>query len=601
MTRGSGQALNATYVVGAICLASCVLRIVLTARVQGPWIFPDELGYEQVAANIARGRLGLYGNTGLTYSPLYPLTLAPLYAIGLSAAHAHDGIKVVNAVLMSLALVPVYGIARFMLPRRPAFLVVGLAAIAPLMYYTALGMSENLAYPLFLLAVWLLLRTLAAPSRLNDTLLLGAIVLTCAVRIQLVSLLPGALTALLLVALARTRAGREPLVRSVKSLVREHAVLVAGGVVLALVAAVPALTGSGTFSVAGRYSNIPSNSNSALIHTVKLFVYHAAGLVFVAGVIPFIGALAASLVWLRRGGSDPAAAFAATGLGLTFWLLAETAFASNAFERLGDAPRIHERYLFYLVPLFLTALVVAVRSARVRSSRLAYVVAIAVALLGVLAIPFRTVINGTIVADSFSFEIFARNGALHAVSHATVLGLGIVAVLGGLVFVFRTNLVAVAVVLALVFVFFSYGEHVRIDAAADGQRLVLGATRDWIDRTDPASSVAMVVGPVVKNPVAEWQTDYYNLSIRRLYYACRATLSPDFGEQKVSVGADGVFRSGGQPLETDYAVVPANRGVKGRVLRRDSTAHLELVKTADGTLRLQAGRWRCPTRPNVSR
>ncbi len=583
---------------GAVLL-SLGVRIALSARVQGPWIYPDELGYEQVAVNLARGRLALYGKTGLTYSPLYPLTLAPLYAVGLSASHAHEGIKILNSAFMSLALVPVYGIARFMLPRGPAFLVVGLAAIAPLMYFTTLGMSESLAYPLFLVTVWLLLRTLTAPSRLNDGLLLAGIVSTCAVRIQLVALVPAALTALLVLAWDQARSERQPAGRLLNNLARRHVVLVVGGLALGLLAAVPTLTGSNSISVAGRYSNVPGNSSPAIVHTAKLFVYHAAGLVFVAGVIPFVGTLAVALVWLRRRGSARTGAFAATAIGLTFWLLVETAFAVNAFERLGDAPRIHERYLFYLLPLFLTAFVVALWNRGARPSRTAYALAISVALVGVLVIPFQTVINRTIVADSFSFEIFARNGTLQPLPHATTLGLGIVAVLGAITLVLRTNLISVAVVLAFVFVFLSYGEAVRVDAAADGQRRVLGATRDWVDRAHPATSVAMVVGPAVKNALADWQTDYYNLSIRRLYYTCLASLSPDFGERKVSVDADGVFRSGGRELETGYAVVPANLGVEGRVVARNTTARLVLVKTDGGTIRLRAnGRWRCQARTN---
>jgi hypothetical protein len=583
---------------GAVAL-SFVVRVLLTAHLQGPWIFPDELGYEQVAANLARGHLALYGNHGLSYSPFYPLLLAPLYASGLSASDAHEGIKAINAALMSLALLPAYGIARFMLPRGLSLVVVGLAAVAPLMYLTSLGMSENLAYPLFLLATWLLLRTLGAPSRTNDALLLGAIVLACAARIQLVALVPGALTALLVVVAARARERRRPFRACLVELIREHTVFVGGCIVLVLVVLAPALTGSGTFSAAGRYSDVPGKVSPSPVHAAKLLVYHTAGLVFVAGVIPFIGALAAALVWLRRGAGERAAAFAGVGIGLTAWLLIETAYAVNVFESEGDAPRIHERYLFYLMPLFLTALVVAVRDDRVRRSRLAFALATTVGVLAVLAIPFQTDINGTIVADSFSFEIFARNGTLQAVSHATVLGVCIVAILGGLLFALRGRLPAVVMVTALFFVFMSYGEAVRVKAAADGQRLVLGPARDWVDRADPAGAVAMVVGPQAKNPVAEWQTDYHNLSIRRLFYTCKATLSRDFGERRVSVGADGVVRSGGQPLETAFAVVPVGRGVEGRVLGRDPVARLELVAT-DGTLRVgrgDRGRWRCPRRP----
>ena len=109
-------------------------------------------------------------------------------------------------------------------------------------------------------------------------------------------------------------------------------------------------------------------------------------------------------------GRERAATFAAVAIGLTAWLLIETAYAVNVFESKGDAPRIHERYLFYLLPLFLTALVVAVRDERIRSSRLAFLLATVAGVVAVLAIPFQTDINGTIVADSFSFEIFARNG-----------------------------------------------------------------------------------------------------------------------------------------------------------------------------------------------
>src|SRR4029079_5130863 len=98
-------------------------------------------------------------------------------------------------------LLPAYGIARHLLPRRPAYLVAVLVAVAPLMYYTALGMSENLAFPLVLVAVWLLLRPRDRPSPVNDLCFLVAVVAAAATRIQLVTLLPTGVTALALVGL----------------------------------------------------------------------------------------------------------------------------------------------------------------------------------------------------------------------------------------------------------------------------------------------------------------------------------------------------------------------------------------------------------------
>ena len=225
--------------------------------------------------------------------------------------------------------------------------------------------------------------------------------------------------------------------------------------------------------------------------------------------------------------------------------------------------------------------------------------AIGIALIAVLAIPFSTVINGTIVADSFSFEIFARNGTLEA---------GVTRNRARVVPRRSSRRDPLRVQDAPPRRRDRSRTRVRLPVvrrsrphrqAADGQLLVVRADRDWIDRAKPASSVVLVAGPATVKPVSEWQTEYHNLSIRRLYFTCRATLSPDFNERRVAVGADGVVRSGRrEALLTGYAVVPANLGVEGRVLGRDTTARLELVETDGGALRLRVReadrtRWRC--------
>src|SRR5438477_298963 len=70
-----------------------------------------------------------------------------------------------------------------------------------------LGMGESLAYPLCLLAMWAMLRAVDRPSMTNDAILLSAIGLASLARLQLVVLVPTALTAFLLMALARPEAG----------------------------------------------------------------------------------------------------------------------------------------------------------------------------------------------------------------------------------------------------------------------------------------------------------------------------------------------------------------------------------------------------------
>ena len=92
-------------------------------------------------------RLAIFGKQGLSYSPLYPLVLAPLYALHLSGPDAYLWTKIVNCFLLALAALPVYAIARYVLTPGRALVAATLSTALPLMLYSALEMSENLAYP----------------------------------------------------------------------------------------------------------------------------------------------------------------------------------------------------------------------------------------------------------------------------------------------------------------------------------------------------------------------------------------------------------------------------------------------------------------------
>ena len=62
--------------------------------------------------------------------------------------------KILNCLLLALATVPVYAIARYVLAPGRALVAATLSTALPLMLYSALEMSENLAYPLALLTFW---------------------------------------------------------------------------------------------------------------------------------------------------------------------------------------------------------------------------------------------------------------------------------------------------------------------------------------------------------------------------------------------------------------------------------------------------------------
>src|SRR5215208_510733 len=74
---------------------STALRIALVARVHAPTVFSVELGYAKLAQSIGQsGKLALFNNEGLSYSPLYPAVLSPIYALGASAPAAYEWIKI---------------------------------------------------------------------------------------------------------------------------------------------------------------------------------------------------------------------------------------------------------------------------------------------------------------------------------------------------------------------------------------------------------------------------------------------------------------------------------------------------------------------------
>ena len=85
-------------------------------------------------------------------SVLYPLLLAPAYLLFDSLPDAYAAARTINAVVMSLAAIPAYLIARRLLATGLSLLAALLAVALPSLAYTGTLMSENAFYPSFLLA-----------------------------------------------------------------------------------------------------------------------------------------------------------------------------------------------------------------------------------------------------------------------------------------------------------------------------------------------------------------------------------------------------------------------------------------------------------------
>jgi len=573
----------------ALFLVSFALRALLTTEVKSPFIFLDELVYPRLAVGIGHSaRLSLFGATGLTYPPLYPLALAPIYALHASGTTAYTWIKIFNALLMSLALFPIYKIGRFVLPRRHALIVAGLAALAPLMYYTTLAMSENLAYPLCMFSLWAMLAAIQAPSVRRDAVLLVSIAAATGARLQMVALFPAALTAIAVVALLSDRDGVGA-VRAIAQRLRQHRLLVAATIALVVAEAVAKLTGHSLFSATGNYSSLGSSGAQSPWTVARIAVQQLAELSLALAVVPFAGTLVAAYVFFRFGRRrGDTAIFAAVALAVTFWMLVEVADAAAAITP-SELPRIHERYLIYLIPLFITAFVAAIRLPTKRLSVRVTASAAVVAALAPALIPFHKVVNNTIVGDTFGLDAFARQTAhdkivaLHnPVSTAVIIAAAFVAV-----FVLaRHALPAVVIAVAVFFVIFSLVVRGRITSASLGATKVL-THHNWVDDARPHGSVAILFGPGMTREVA-LQTAFYNLSVSRIYYVCTIQSGTTIGDA-VTVGRGGSILERGRAVQVDYAVVSQAFRVRGVEVARDKKRKVLVIKTSPGSLRLLPG------------
>ena len=115
-----------------IVAGSVALRAWLGSRMPAPFIFTDELTYQENARSLAAGegirvRDEPYG----IVSVLYPLVLAPAYLLFDSLPDAYAAARTINAVVMSLAAIPAYLIARRVLPTRSSLLAALLAVALP--------------------------------------------------------------------------------------------------------------------------------------------------------------------------------------------------------------------------------------------------------------------------------------------------------------------------------------------------------------------------------------------------------------------------------------------------------------------------------------
>jgi hypothetical protein len=326
------------WLLGLIAI-SVVVRTLVATRRSSPLYYPDEYLYSALARSIAAsGRPEIRGSFVHFPALLGPYLMSPAWLIsGVEAAYRVA--LAWGALWFSLAAYPAFELARRIgVSASGALFVAFLALLVPDAAFTTTLLSEPYAYPTLLATVLFAVETIARPTRARQVVVLVLMLALCLIRAQFVI----APVAYLVAALAV--AGFSP-----RRLLRAQTVVLGvlgAALVVSLVVGVSRLAGS--------YSGLSSFHVTAtgIAHWfgLDLFVLAvAAGWVLVPGAaIGFVG-LARSQVPRRR-------AFAWLSLTLLMGLLGQAA-VFGAHEQ-----RVHERYVYYLVPLIVIAFAWAAES-----------------------------------------------------------------------------------------------------------------------------------------------------------------------------------------------------------------------------------------------
>ena len=512
------RAASAPLWLGLLVFVSTLLRFWAATRIPTPWIAPDELIYAELSRSLwEHGTLHLLGRPTSFFSFVYPaLAGGPL---SLSDVHlGYTLLKEVQALLVSLAAVPVYLWGRSFASRRLALAAAALTLAIPDLAYSGLILTDVALYPVLVLAAWAAAAALVRPTLARQGLLLAAIALASATRLQAVVLAPAFVTAVGVKALLdrelRWAARLWPTAAGL-------AALGAGWAGWQLRNGGPASKLFGAYQAAGEV-------HYTLGDALRFCLYHAADVLLFTGVVPLC-ALAVLLV-ARPAGAE-ARAYLAVAASVTVWLVAEVGvFASRHVGHLA------ERNLFALAPILFLALALWLDRGAPRPL-LATGAAVAGALLLVAYLPTASFVTAATIPDALTLIPLYR---LHV--HAPGLSLRLVvlvlAAVAAAAFALVPRRLAWLLPVALLLVFAGASINASRVVAAEATRVqpgTVGAHPRWIDEHARGPVAYLYTGDVYWNSV--WESLFWNRRLDRVYDLLLAAVPG--GIPQVSLGPYG--------------------------------------------------------------
>jgi hypothetical protein len=539
--RRGRRALKAHRVaLAGIVAASAALLALGTTRVKEWTVMTDELLYAKLARHIADTGSPLpvlHGEHVGFLGIVYPILLAPFYG-SLDAVTAFDATHALNAVLFASTAIPVFLLARRVVPPEWGLVVAALSIAIPWAVNTATAMSEAAAYPAFVWAVLACHGALAEPSPRRDALAIGGLALAFFTRPQFL-----VLAAVLPLAALVVDGPRRALDR--------HRVL-AGACVVAVLVVLPLAALGEAHRLLGDYG-VTATQGSLLPRGVwKAAAIHLDMVAVGLGVLPFL--LGAGWTYSNvRCASAPARAFAA----LTAFALPLLALETASYDlRFGGAGVIRDRYLFYIAPLLLVASAAALLG---RLPIWGIVGATAFFAVTVAFAEFKPVAG--VALDSAEAVL---NGVIHDESAGLPAGIfvAVCGVLLGAICIAFAWLPRPPVVLGVSVVLFAFCASVTGYAF---ERLLSSRTaagvpvtgqsriRDWVDRVEKGGTVGLIAYPIARDwgpsAIAWWDVEFWDQTVDRAYVAAngRFTYTPfpapeikvDLTDGRIDLGSDG--------------------------------------------------------------
>jgi hypothetical protein len=479
--------------------ASTGLRAWAARETAGPWISPDEMIYSLLGRGLYHtGHLAILGGPTPFYSLLVPAFAGIPLSLG-SFAFGYGLLKVLQALVMSLAAVPVYLWAHSLVSRRWALSAAALTLAVPGLAYSGLVMSEVLFYPLLTLAAWAMASALARPAPRAQALLVAATLVLAATRLQAVVLLPAFAIALALDAALARSAG---VARRLWPAIGAMSVIALCWLVWRLAAGEPLLAG---------YAAV-THASYGVGETAKFVAYHAASLLILTGFFPLCAVAVLLVEGLVRGERSPEvrAYLAVAGSLALCFVLQVGIFAS---ENVG---RLAERDLLGLAPVLFVGFVVWLQRGGPGSFVVAGGVALAAAAL-LLTLPLDRMVTRFATQDAFTLIPLLRLRevtSLHALQ--IVFSTGTAVAVLAFVLIPRRLLVVLPAVLLAAFAAASVSASLYVrDQAAEQRANFFGPDPRWVDHAAAGPTAYVYDGE--PNWDAVWHTLFWNRKIHWVY------------------------------------------------------------------------------------